>query len=337
VSQSSGRYPGDRTATGIVGIESVTYGVVDVATSTRFFEDFGLQLVEHGGSGATFVTPEQTTILIRGEGDDSLPAALEPGSTVREILWAVESDTALDVIAAKLESDRPVVRASSDTIHTIDPAGYGIGFQVTLRTPVRLEPIGINTIGDAIRRNERAKIYHRAKPQHIGHIVLYCPNYEEQLSFYVDRLGFMVSDTLRDTGAFLRCSSDHHNLFLLRHNRTGLNHVSFGVENIDEIMGGFDRLVKEGWKPSWGPGRHFIGSNLFYYFRNPAGGHVEYYADMDCIANPELWQAEEFDPNTPEALFAWGGYPPPDYRKSQHEIDEERERAEAASSEEQSS
>ncbi len=323
MSQSSGRYPGDRTATGIVGIESVTYGVPDVAKSTRFFEDFGLDLVERGSAGATFATPEATSILVRDQDDDSLPGAVEPNPTVREIVWGVDTAAAVDAIAAELEKDRPVSRSSDGAIHSADPAGYGISFRVTERTPVQLTPIEINTIGEAARLNERAKVYDQAKPQHIGHVVLYCPNYEEQFAFYTDRLGFMVSDTLRDSGAFLRCSTDHHNLFLLRFHRAGLNHVSFGVENLDEIMGGFGVMESQGWQPSWGPGRHFLGSNLFYYFRNPSGGHVEYYADMDCIANPELWEAGEWDPKSPEALFAWGGYPPPDYRKAQWEIESE--------------
>ena len=33
----------------------------------------------------------------------------------------------------------------------------------------------------------------------------------------------------------------------------------------------------------WGLGRHFLGSNLFWYFRDPAGNFAEYYADLDQI------------------------------------------------------
>jgi len=316
-----GRHPGDRTSTGIVGIESVTYGVADVSRGARFFEDFGLRPLERGAHGSTFGTPENTTIALRDEADPTLAAPVEPGPTVREIVWGVDSPASLDRLAADLQRDRTTAVRPDGTIRTVDPAGYAIGFRVTERTPVRLEPITLNTIGEALRLNARAKFYDRATPQHIGHVVLYCPNFEQQLAFYTDRLGFMVSDTLRGAGAFLRCSTDHHNLFLLRYHRAGLNHLSFGVESLDEIMGGFKVLSERGWQPSWGPGRHYIGSNLFYYFRNPSGGHVEYYADMDCIANPELWTPEEFDPRAPEALFAWGGYPPPEYRKAQWELD----------------
>ena len=323
MSQPRGTHPGDRTVTGILGIESVTYGVADVAQSTRFFEDFGLVALERGASGATFGTPEQTTVLVRDAEDASLPSAVEPGPTVREIVWGVDALESLDALGADLEGDYPVTRDADGTVWTVDPAGFATGFRVTGRVPVKVKSQTLNTISEALRRNQRFELFEQAAPHHMGHIVLYCPDFEASWDFYVERLGFMVSDLLDGAGAFLRCSTDHHNLFLLRYHRAGLNHVSFGVQNIDEIMGGYKMMSESGWEPSWGLGRHYIGSNIFYYFRNPSGGHVEYYADMDCITNPELWTPETFDAGAPEALFAWGGYPPPDYRKSQWELDAE--------------
>jgi catechol 2,3-dioxygenase-like lactoylglutathione lyase family enzyme len=51
MSQLQGTHPGDQTVMGILGIDSVTYGVADVAQSTRFFEDFGLVALERGERG----------------------------------------------------------------------------------------------------------------------------------------------------------------------------------------------------------------------------------------------------------------------------------------------
>ena len=300
---------------GLVGLESVTYGVEDVAESIGFYEDFGLRTIDRGRHGATFATGEETTVEIRSKQDASLPQAMEPGSTVREICWGLDSQDSLDRLTADLETDRPVARGSGGTIHTLDPAGYGIAFRVTRSKPVTLKPQTLNTLGDAIRRNARARFYDRARPQHMGHVVLYCTNYEDQFDFYTRRLGFMVSDYVHGLGAFMRCSTDHHNLFLIKHRRTGLNHISFAVQDLDEIMGGFSLLSKKGWEPVWGLGRHYIGSNLFYYFRCPCGGYVEYYADMDCITDPEKWEPGEFDASSPEAMFAWGGHPPDDFGK----------------------
>ncbi|MDA0352633.1 MAG: hypothetical protein O3A10_10555 [Chloroflexi bacterium] len=173
MSKPGATQPGDRTVTGIVGIESVTYGVEDVARSTRFFEDFGLEALERGASGATFGTPEQTTVLVRAIEDSSLAPAVEPGPSIREIVWGVDTQRSLDALAANLEADRPVSRDSDGTVRTVDPSGFTIAFRVTQRVAVRLEPQTLNTIGEAVRRNERFQLYERAAPQHIGHIVLY--------------------------------------------------------------------------------------------------------------------------------------------------------------------
>ena len=45
-----------------------------------------------------------------------------------------------------------------------------------------------------------------------------------------------------------------------------------------------------------GPGRHIVGGNVFWYFKNPCGGEVEYFADMDRADDnwvPEVWDAED--------------------------------------------
>ncbi len=54
----------------------------------------------------------------------------------------------------------------------------------------------------------------------------------------------------------------------------------------------------------WGLGRHFLGSNLFWYFRDPAGNFAEYYADLDQIPDDAEWDARDWAPD--KALYAWG-------------------------------
>ena len=41
----------------------------------------------------------------------------------------------------------------------------------------------------------------------------------------------------------------------------------------------------------WGLGRHHAGSNFFWYLKDPAGNFSEYYSDMDCILEDQLWTA----------------------------------------------
>ena len=52
-------------------------------------------------------------------------------------------------------------------------------------------------------------------------------------------------------------------------------------------------LEKQGWEPATKPGRHIMGSNMFWYFTPPVGGRTEYFADMDRLTEdwePPVWQ-----------------------------------------------
>ena len=49
----------------IVGIESLVYGVDDVAVCTKFFDDFGLPRVSQTKSTSTFKLEEGSKIVLR--------------------------------------------------------------------------------------------------------------------------------------------------------------------------------------------------------------------------------------------------------------------------------
>ncbi|MBY0557775.1 MAG: glyoxalase, partial [Burkholderiaceae bacterium] len=58
-------------------------------------------------------------------------------------------------------------------------------------------------------------------------------------------------------------------------------HFTFHMGGPTEVMQAGTRLVAKGYQSFWGPGRHKMGSNWFWYFNSPLGCHVEYDADMD--------------------------------------------------------
>jgi catechol 2,3-dioxygenase-like lactoylglutathione lyase family enzyme len=115
--------------------------------------------------------------------------------------------------------------------------------------------------------------------------VVNSPDVDKAAKFYVDRLGFRVTDRFTGAGVFLRSagSFDHHNLFLIKGPSVGLHHIAFHVRDHLELMIGGKMLMKKGWESAWGPGRHIFGSNHFWYFKSPFGGVMEYDADMDVV------------------------------------------------------
>ncbi len=153
----------------------------------------------------------------------------------------------------------------------------------------------------------------------IAHGVLMTPKFDETVSWFRDTLGFICSDDVYAgeksnlIGSFNRCDRgdafvDHHVFFCLRHEKTGLNHVSFEVQDIDDVAMGHDYLAQFGkYEHMWGIGRHVLGSQVYDYWADPWGRVHEHWADSDRLnlANGSNLVSVE------EALVSqWGEAPP---------------------------
>lgn len=292
----------------ITGIDRITYGVADLAEGRRFFVDWGLHPVSERADGVDLETQDGATVALRLLDDPALPAPFEDGSTLREVTWGVEAGDSLDDIAARLSTFGGAMQDDDGVLRAVDPNGMGVAFRNTRRRAVDARGARVNTVDQpAARVNERSPVYDRAWPVKIGHVVFFTPNLEETESFYVDGLGFHVSDRYPGRGVFLRCNAEggHHDLFLLKVSDTkrGLNHVAFTVRDLHEVFGGGLHISRCGWTTQVGPGRHPISSAYFWYVSNPCGGLAEYYADEDYLTGD--WRPrEDWDP-TPENYAEW--------------------------------
>ena len=288
----------------IEGIDRVTYGVEDIAACKRFFLDWGLRLVGETDAGLDFESLNGCEVRIRKADDPSLPRAAEPGPTLREVIWGVTSETDLAALRAPL-SRQPDFQERQGILSCTDPNGIGTGFRVTRKRTVDVSGTPANVWGHAARIDQPAAIYDRAEPVEVGHVVFFTDSLVETTAFY-ESLGFCLSDRYPGRGHFLRCSArgGHHDLFLLQtpDAKRGLNHVAFTVRDMHEVIGGGLHLSRCGWETQLGPGRHPISSALFWYFKNPAGALVEYYADEDVLT--ENWKPRDFEPG-PTMFAEW--------------------------------
>jgi catechol 2,3-dioxygenase-like lactoylglutathione lyase family enzyme len=279
----------------ILGIESIAYGVADLDTSIRFFEEFGLPVGERNAKGADFRLAEGSTVRVRKIDDPSLPKPFAPGPGLRELVWGVDSERTLDRLAADLGRDRALTIDNDGTLHTNDDAGLAIGFRVYKRTAPQEPAQAENGLGNIKRWNQMRKWYARAVPQVLHHAVFFVPDVDKGVAFYTKRLDFRVTDMIRHAGVFMRCDGrpDHHNLFFIRAKEPRFNHVAFGVENIDELMTGVNEMQRRGWASREGLGRHRATSIIFCYMDCPAGGTCEYMCDSDYLTDswqPNLWE-----------------------------------------------
>ena len=111
-----------------------------------------------------------------------------------------------------------------------------------------------------------------ARPRKLGHVVVGSTDVEASNRFFIEGIGFKVSDEVKGVAHFMRCSQDHHNLLVQKAPVQFLHHTSWQVEDVDEIgLGAHALLSKDPSRHVWGFGRHHVGSNFFWYFRDPAG------------------------------------------------------------------
>jgi catechol 2,3-dioxygenase len=153
--------------------------------------------------------------------------------------------------------------------------------------------------------------FERAEPRRLGHVLFFTPDPAAAERFYTGVLGFKVSDRVPGLLSFLRCSTDHHNLAFAKSSRRGFHHASYEVGSFDEVGMGGMWMHARGWEQGWGLGRHAIGSNVFYYVRDPWGSYAEYFSDIDYIPEDADWQPRAWD--VKHAVYCWGPDMPRDF------------------------
>lgn len=288
------------------GIDAVVFGVADLDEARRFLDDWGVAPVGTAPDRLAYATRDGGEVIVRPAAAPGLPAAIEAGNTLRELVWGAPDTAALADSVARLRAGGIAVTEEADgAVRLRDPNGMALALRVSRRRPVAVAATPVNGPGVPQRIDRRSPVHERASPATLGHVVLFAADFAAMRDFYTRHLGFTVSDEYPGHGAFLRCAArgPHHNLFLLnRPGRPGVNHVAFTVADIHEVIGGGIAMSRKGWKTEIGPGRHPISSAYFWYFHNPLGPPLEYYADDDYCT--EAWQPGNFE-RRPELFAEW--------------------------------
>jgi catechol 2,3-dioxygenase-like lactoylglutathione lyase family enzyme len=285
-------------------LSRITMGVPDVAATSAYYADFGLT---HLGDGRF------TTV----DGGEQLKIVQASRRRLEELVVGADTPDDIDRITAALRRlDVPVVR-DAHRLRAVDP---GTEVTVTVEVDPRIAqtapaPVPYNAPGRAERPNVRAPGVLRegvVRPRRLGHVVLGSTDQEASQRFFTEGIGFKVSDLVRGSAAFMRCSTDHHNVLVQQAPLTFLHHSSWQVDDVDQVGRGATRMLQgHPERHVWGLGRHQVGSNFFWYLRDPAGNFSEYYSDMDCIVDDQLWSPGVWE--GARALYNWGPPVPPSF------------------------
>lgn len=285
-------------------LTSVTMGVPNVPETAAYYEEFGL-------------TPGPDGWFSTADGGRQL--RIVPSPTRRLVALTVGADDAGDVDRVADGLGRlgvDTVRTATSVTAVEKATGIRAGVEVADRVvqptvpatpyngPGRIERAGTRAPG--VLRSARVR------PRKLGHAVVGSTDLDVTRTFFVDGIGFKLSDAIGTAGVFLRCSTDHHNLLVLRSPVTYLHHTSWQVDDIDEVGRGAHAMLEDHpERHVWGLGRHHAGSNFFWYLKDPAGNFSEYYSDMDSVVDDALWTPEVLD--GAKGLFNWGPPPPPSF------------------------
>ncbi|MDP9091620.1 MAG: VOC family protein [Actinomycetota bacterium] len=124
----------------------------------------------------------------------------------------------------------------------------------------------------------------------LGHLVLGCEDFDASQRFYLDELGFKISDRIGGT-TFTRTNARHHTVGLGPvggWRRKGLGHFMVQVEDIDMVGAALDRVATGGGTLQKTLGRHTNDQMISFYAFGPEGIRLEFGCGAQTV-DPEWW------------------------------------------------
>lgn len=243
-----------------------------------------------------------------------------------ELHLGCASEADLADLVVRLDGLGVEAEVEGTTLRCTDPVlGHRVVVEVGAAgalTPARAR--SANGPGEPRRTGARAEaVTDRSSrvPRRLGHVVFGTPDPFRSTAFYVDGLGYRVSDQiLGGLATFARVESDHHNLLIAPGPTGHLNHYAFEVDDVDAVGTLGSAVVAEDPDASVvGVGRHNLGSNVFWYLRDPSGTMFELFCDMDQIVDDEAWERDHCrrdweGSDGPAGFSVWGpADPPPEF------------------------
>ncbi len=217
-------------------------------------------------------------------------------------------------VARQLDTHGAHVERGADRVSVVDDMTR-VRFTVRVAEPEAppvappAAPPAANAPGVVVRVNDRAPaVTGTARPpRRLGHLVIGTPDLRATRDLLVDGIGCMVSDEFDGIMHFLRCSTDHHNIALVHAPVPLLQHYSWECDDVDHVGHTATALYRsDPSRHTWGLGRHFAGSNFYWYLRDPSGSFIELYSDLDRIDDQEEWERRRAPMGIEQVANAWG-------------------------------
>lgn len=269
----------------------VRFAAPDLSTMRQFLQEFGML---HASSSAG-------RLFMRGYGSAPFVHATVEGPP---------DFAGFGLRLKSMEDLRLLSQAEGVPVEALDAPGGGYCVKLTDPDGFNVEavagqastspiPLSRHVVWNQGGRYPRTSEVRRVEqgPSHVlrlGHVVLGVSNFRQSEAWYKDRFGFVTSDEIQPApnvaiGAFMRCDRgdlpcDHHTVFLLQMDQGAcFMHSAFEVADLDDLMAGHEHLKAQSRVAAWGVGRHYLGSQIFDYWRDPWGHEIEHWTDGDKL------------------------------------------------------
>ena len=201
--------------------------------------------------------------------------------------WEVKDTAELDNTAARLEAAKTEVhrvpaadaelRGVASAIHFLDPAGN------------RLEVFSGPELATQPLKPGRPISGFKTGPYGMGHAVLHVPSVDDIQWFYMDVLGFKLSDYMHKPfrAFFFHLNGRHHSLALIEGGNRRIHHIMMELNNLDDVGQGYDLAQQEPDRIATTLGRHTNDFMTSFYAKTPSSFFIEY-----------GWGGREIDPAT---------------------------------------
>src|SRR6202007_857067 len=203
----------------------------------------------------------------------------------------VADAAALEELAARLEKHQVNVVAEPQT----SADNRRVRALISFRDPAgnRLEAFYGPKIDETPFCPGRSISGFRTGPLGLGHAVLTVENIDAMMPFYVDLLGFGLSDYMQKPfrAYFFHVNARHHSLALIETGKHGMHHLMVELFSLDDVGQSYDVAMTQQDRVSVTLGRHTNDLMTSFYAKTPSSFM------MECG-----WGGREIDPRTWQAV-----------------------------------
>jgi 2,3-dihydroxybiphenyl 1,2-dioxygenase len=222
-----------------------------------------------------------------------------PANRLRSVGWEMSSPESLLALVKKLQ----------DAGHTVTEAGSALKAERKVRDLWRFhEPhLGLETelfygpsACNVPLKPGRPITGYNTGPLGLGHIVFSASDPRAAVAFYIDMLGFSVSDYIiwdDKDATFLHCNPRHHTLAIM--NEFGplkggdLNHIMLEAKDFNDVGYAYDLVRDAGYPVMLEMGKHSNDHMQSFYVHTPSGFAFEYGFGGRMIG--EDWRVRTYD------------------------------------------